>query len=151
MSPTFSIGEMARRADVKVVTVRYYESIGLLAAPARSPGNYRRYASAHLERLAFIRRCRNLGFTLDQIREMVQLSEKRGQSCGHVDDIARTHLADVEDKLADLESLARELRRIVRQCRGGTVGECRIIEALSGENLPAAMERLRPAKERSKR
>lgn len=140
MNDTLSIGKIAERANVKVVTVRYYESIGLLPEPARTHGNYRAYNAQHLERLEFIRRSRDLGFTLDQIRDMLKLSGDRGRECRHVDDIARVHLADVEAKLADLTRLAKELRRIVKRCEGGSVGVCRIVEALSEKpEMPVAV------------
>lgn len=146
MEKAFSIGQIASRTNVKVVTVRYYESIGLLPAPARTKGNYRAYSNQHVARLDFIRRCRDLGFTLDQIREMLTMSEERGRSCRHVDDIARVHLAEVETKLTDLTRLAKELRRIVRCCEGGTVGECRVVQALSGKE-----EKIRATRRTSRR
>jgi DNA-binding transcriptional MerR regulator len=90
-----SIGELARMAGTKVVTVRYYEKIGLLPEPARSATNYRAYSQRDLSRLRFIRRCRNLGFTLDQVRELLRLSSEREHDCTEVDRIAASHLADV--------------------------------------------------------
>jgi DNA-binding transcriptional MerR regulator len=126
-----SIGELARATGTKVETIRYYERIGLLPAPARTGGNYRSYGRAHLERLSFVRRSRDLGFSLDAVRELLRLSDRRDQPCEEVDRIARGHLADVERKIADLTALRRELRGIIGQCGHGTVAECRIIEALS--------------------
>ncbi len=132
MQDSLSIGAPARETGVKVVTVRYYESIGLLPKPARTKGNYRTYTAKHLDRLAFIRRCRDLGFTLDQIRELLAMTAAHG----HVDEIARTHLAEVDRKVEDLQKLAQELRRIVRQCHGGAMHDCRIVEALSDKAKP---------------
>lgn len=126
-----SIGELGRLTDTKVETVRYYERIGLLAAPARTAGNYRSYGPDHLSRLSFIRRSRDLGFSIDQVRALLDLSDDRDRSCNAVDAIAREHLAEVERKIADLRALRRELASMVDQCRCGTVAECRIIEALS--------------------
>jgi len=126
-----TIGDLARATDTKVETVRYYERIGILPKPARTPGNYRSYSAGHLDRLSFIRRARDLGFSLPQVRALLGLSDQRGRSCAAVDAIAREHLADVERKIADLAALRRELDRIISQCRHGTVAECRIIEALS--------------------
>ena len=125
------IGELARRTDTKVETVRYYERIGLLAAPARTSGNYRAYGLHHLNRLSFIRRSRDLGFSLDQVRALLDLADQRDRSCEAVDVIAKEHRAEVERKIADLSALRRELDNMIDQCRCGTVAECRIIETLS--------------------
>ena len=131
MDDTFSIGELAQRTSTKVETIRYYERIGLLPAPARTGGNYRAYARGHLERLSFVRRGRDLGFSLDEVRELLRLSDDRHQSCADVDRIARLHLVEVERKLADLRALRAELRQMVDHCQHGTIAECRIIEALA--------------------
>lgn len=126
-----SIGELARRTGTKVETVRYYERAGLLPQPPRTEGNYRSYGSEHLGRLSFIRRARDLGFSLDQVRALLDLADQRERSCAAVDRITQQHLAEVERKLADLTSLRRELRSLLDQCRHGTVADCRIIEALA--------------------
>jgi Cu(I)-responsive transcriptional regulator len=132
MQKPLTIGDLARETGVKVVTVRYYERIGLLPAPVRrGSGAYRSYDSADLGRLSFIRRARDLGFTLDQIRLLLELAEQRDRDCADVDALAREHLADVERKIAALSALRRELRDLIESCRRGTVEECRIIEALS--------------------
>lgn len=126
------IGDLARATGTKVVTIRYYEKIGLLAAPDRSAGNYRTYDTSALERLRFIRRCRDLGFALDQIRELLELSSDVARPCAEVDDITATHLAEVERKITDLKALARELRRISATCNGsGTISNCRILDAIA--------------------
>ncbi|MET4697577.1 Cu(I)-responsive transcriptional regulator [Constrictibacter sp. MBR-5] len=125
------IGALAKATGTKVVTIRYYEQIGLLAPPVRTAGNYRAYDRTHLRRLGFIRRCRGLGFTLDQIRTMLDLAGRHGHDCAEVDRIALEHLDEVEAKIADLQRLAGELRRLSSQCQGGVIGECGIIEALS--------------------
>src|ERR1700733_3204621 len=125
----FSIGELARATGTKVETVRYYERIGLLPMPARTSGNYRRYARPHLERLSFIRRGRDLGFSLEEVRELLRLSDDRSQSCAEVDRIARLHLTEIERKVADLGALRRELKQLIDQCGHGTIDECLIIEA----------------------
>jgi Cu(I)-responsive transcriptional regulator len=129
--PALSIGDLAKAAETKAVTIRYYEQVGLLPPPPRTGGNYRAYGRAHLERLRFIRRCRELGFTLEQVRELLALAGQGERDCGAVDRIALEHLRAVERKIADLERLAGELRRISAHCGGGTIAECRIIEALS--------------------
>ena len=132
MQKPLTIGDLARETGVKVVTVRYYERIGLLPTPVRrGSGAYRSYESADLGRLSFIRRARDLGFTLDQTRLLLELAEQRDRDCADVDALARGHLADVERKIADLSALRRELRDLIESCRRGKVAECRIIEALS--------------------
>ncbi|MBW4091582.1 MAG: helix-turn-helix domain-containing protein [Proteobacteria bacterium] len=128
---TCSIGDLARATGVKAETIRYYERIGLLPSPARTGGNYRAYIKPHLERLRFIRRGRDLGFSLDAVRELLRLSDDRRQPCGEVDQVARAHLAEVESKIADLVVLRGELRLLIEQCRHGTVAECRVIEGLA--------------------
>jgi Cu(I)-responsive transcriptional regulator len=130
-SETYRIGELARATGMKVETIRYYERIGLLPSPARTAGNYRAYIRPHLERLSFIRRGRDLGFSLDAVRELLRLSDDRRQPCSEVDQVACTHLAEVESKIADLTLLRDELRQLIEQCRHGTVADCRIIEALA--------------------
>jgi Cu(I)-responsive transcriptional regulator len=126
-----NIGELARTADVKAETIRYYEHIGLLPVPPRTAGNYRDYSAAHVSRLTFIRRARDLGFSITQIRVLLDMADRKEQSCEAVDVIARDHLADVNRKLADLSALRRELEFMIGQCRHGTVAECRIIDALA--------------------
>ena len=130
VSGSLSIGDLARAAGTKAETVRYYERIGLLPAPARTSGNYRAYARSHLERLSFIRRARDLGFSLDQVRALLRLADDRSQSCAEVDRIAKLHLTEVERKIADLASLGGELRQLIEKCRHGTIAECRILDAL---------------------
>jgi len=127
-----TIGKLARETGVKVVTIRYYEQIGLMPIAPRTDGNYRTYSLEHRRRLHFIRRCRDLGFTLDQVRDLLRLSSEKTQACAEVDRIAEQHRRTVEEKLADLTRLASELRRLSACCRGkGLIADCRIIEALS--------------------
>jgi Cu(I)-responsive transcriptional regulator len=126
-----SIGELAKRTGTKVETIRYYERIGLLANPARTEGNYRSYDSVQLGRLSFIRRARDLGFSIDQLRELLDLADPRDRSCEAIDVIARQHLAEVERKIADLTALRDELSDVIGRCRRGTVADCRIIETLA--------------------
>ena len=140
----FRIGELAAAAATRVETVRYYERIGLLPAPARSAGNYRVYGPRHLERLSFVRRARDLGFQLGQVRELLDLADDRGRPCAAVDALARAHLAEVERKIADLAALRRELAGLIGQCRRGTVAECRIIEALAPVDATATRPRRQP-------
>ena len=126
-----TIGHLARETGSKVQTIRYYEEIGLLPPPARTQGNQRVYTRAHRDRLAFIRHSRELGFPLEAIRELLTLGDAPEQSCARADRIASAHLDHVERKIAQLEALRGELKRMVRSCRRGRVAECRVIEALA--------------------
>jgi DNA-binding transcriptional MerR regulator len=127
-----TIGQLSKQAGVKVVTIRYYEGLKLMPAPPRTQANYRVYDRQQLRRLRFIRRCRDLGFTLDQIRELLQLSTQDTKECSGVDHITEEHLKEIERKVADLRRLAAELRRIKSCCPGkGLIADCRILEALS--------------------
>ncbi len=125
-----TIGELGKATNTKVETVRYYEKISLLPEPPRSAGNYRSYGTVELGRLSFIRRARDLGFSLDQVRALLGLSDDRSCDCAGIDQIANEHLREVDRKIADLKALRRELKAVIDSCDGGTVGECRIIEAL---------------------
>jgi Cu(I)-responsive transcriptional regulator len=132
---THSIGALARRTDTKVQTIRYYEQIGLLSAPARTAGNQRVYRDADVERLAFIRHARALGFSLDDVRALLRLSDEPDRPCDQVDALARDHLADVEARIASLTALKAELERMIEQCRGGQVAECRILSVIADHRL----------------
>lgn len=137
-----TIGDLSKATGTKVETIRYYERIGLLAAPGRTGGNYRAYAVKDLGLLSFIRRSRDLGFALKQVRELLSLSDQKKRSCEAVDVIAREHLAEVDRKLVDLKALRRELDGIITQCGCGTIAECRIIESLAPSLKIAALSRV---------
>ncbi|GLV23851.1 MerR family transcriptional regulator [Sphingobium sp. TomTYG45] len=125
------IGELAKATATKVETIRYYEQTGLLPPPARTSGNYRSYGADHLARLSFVRRARDLGFSIEQVRALLDLSDDRSRDCATVDRIATEHLREVDRKIADLRALRRELGAVIASCEGGTVAECRILEALA--------------------
>lgn len=125
------IGDLARATGTKVETIRYYEVEGLIPKPARSAANYRIYGQAHLDRLSFIRRSRDLGFTLDQVRTLLRLANDRDAPCGAVDAITTAHVAEIDRKLADLQALRGELVRRLDSCAGESIADCRIIQALS--------------------
>lgn len=133
MTQHLSIGDLAKATETKIETIRYYERIGLLPEPARTSGNYRSYETAHFLRLGFIRRARELGFSIEQVRELLSMSDQKDRSCAQVDAIAREHLAEVDEKISSLKSLRRELDAIIRQCHSGTIKECRIIDALGAK------------------
>ncbi|SLN49300.1 MerR family transcriptional regulator [Oceanibacterium hippocampi] len=130
MAKNYSIGALARRTGASVQTIRYYEEQGLMPPAERTAGNQRRYDERTLDRLGFIRHARELGFPLERIRIMLDLADEPDRSCADVDRIAGRQLADVEARIARLEALRAELQRMVRQCQGGRVANCRIIEVL---------------------
>ncbi len=129
------IGELSRATGTNVETIRYYERIGLLPEPDRTGGNYRDYVPAHVERLSFIRHARGLGFDIADIRSLLNLGEEPDQDCGEADRIASGHLAAVERKIGQLEQLRSELGRMIAQCRGGQIADCRIMQALGDHAL----------------
>ncbi|WP_137387617.1 MerR family transcriptional regulator [Rhodoligotrophos defluvii] len=132
-----AIGQLAKAADTKVETIRYYEQIGLLPAPARTESNYRSYSESDVARLSFIRRARGLGFSLEQVRELLALAKDSDRSCEAIDALARGHLAAVERKIADLQALRGELAELIASCSRGTVAHCRIIEVLGPDRRSA--------------
>lgn len=126
------IGELARRADCPVETVRYYEKEGLLAAPRRSGANYRDYGAAHLERLAFLRRCRSLDMSLPEIRALLAAIERPGADCAPVDALLDEHIGHVAARIADLTALKKELDAIRAHCAGRRpASACGIVDTLS--------------------
>lgn len=125
-----TIGTLARRTGTKVQTIRYYEQIGLMAEPERTQGGQRRYDDAGLDRLAFIRHSRQLGFSLDAIRELLELSDHPDKSCSEVDSIARRQLHQIEQRIARLDALRTELGRMISECSGGKLNDCRVLEVL---------------------
>jgi Cu(I)-responsive transcriptional regulator len=124
------IGELSRATGTNIETIRYYERIGLLPAPDRTAANYRSYGAGHRSRLSFVRHSRELGFTIEEIRSLLDLSDDPARDCGEADRIATAHLSKVEAKIAQLTALRDELTRIVGRCRGGAAADCRVIEAL---------------------
>jgi len=124
------IGKLSRQSACKVETIRYYERIGLLPEPPRTEGGHRLYADAHLRRLAFIRRSRELGFPIERIRELLGLVDGGDYTCGEVKELAAAHLASVREKIRDLRRLERSLADISSRCEGGKVPECPVIDAL---------------------
>lgn len=129
-----SIGTLAKRTGTKVQTIRYYELVGLMHEPGRSPGGQRRYTGADLDRLAFIRHARELGFSLNSIRELLELSDDPNRSCADADAIAHRQLFDVNRRLRRLEALKLELNRMIAECAGGRVANCRVIQVLRDHN-----------------
>ncbi|WP_306751757.1 MerR family transcriptional regulator [Paracoccus actinidiae] len=126
-----SIGKLSAATGVKVPTIRYYEEIGLLPEAERSAGNQRLYGTKAQERLAFIRHSRELGFSLDDIRELLSLSDRPDMSCAAADVIATRQLGSVKDRITRLQALQQELERMLTQCAQGTISDCKVIEVLS--------------------
>lgn len=126
-----AIGELAKRTAVKVPTIRFYEQIGLLPTPPRTEGNQRRYGKTEVDRLNFIRHARELGFEVDDIRELLAMSAEPQASCHQADSIARNHLAEVDRRIASLTALRGELSRMIEECHHGRICDCQIIEALA--------------------
>lgn len=133
----FSIGRLGQAAGVKVPTIRYYEQIGLLPEADRSAGNQRLYNRATLDRLAFVRHARELGFSLEAIRDLLSLSDRPDQSCAAADAIAKAQLNAVQARIARLKALEAELHRMIDQCACGTIKDCRVIETLGDHALCA--------------
>ena len=128
------IGEVSGHASVPVETIRYYEKIGLLLKPDRDASGYRVYRNAHLNRLLFIKRCRNLDMTQDEIRELIRLSENPEADCHEVDALLARHLSHVRDRLNELANLETALQHLQQACsKTGTVEQCGIMGGLSSE------------------
>jgi DNA-binding transcriptional MerR regulator len=132
-----TIGKLSEAVGVKVPTIRYYEQIGLLQEAERSSGNQRLYSKVARDRLAFIRHARELGFPLDAIRDLLGMSDRPDQPCDTVNGIAKAQLLAVEGRILRLMALKSELERMVAQCAGGRVADCRVIEALGTPAIPA--------------
>lgn len=130
MGTALTIGQLAKATGTKPETVRYYERIGLIRPPRRTSGNYRAYGGDALSRLGFIRRSRQLGFSIDQVRELLDLADRRMDDCRSVDAIASDHLTEIDRKLGDLAMLRRELSALMASCKGGMISECGILESL---------------------
>lgn len=126
-----TIGELAAQTGTRVQTIRYYEQVGLMPVPRRTEGNQRRYRPQDLERLAFIRHGRELGFSPEVIRQLLRLGDKPDRSCAAVDRIARQQLQHVRSRITRLKALEAELQRMIVQCRGGRIADCRVIEVLA--------------------
>jgi Cu(I)-responsive transcriptional regulator len=135
MTAALSIGFVARQTGCTVPTIRYYEEIGLLEAAARSDTGHRHYDDSAVRRLTFIRRCRDFGFSIDQVRELVNLIDAPQRPCIEVRDIAAVHLAEVRSKLAELQALEASLSNFVvscdTACAGGAAVDCNILQDLA--------------------
>ena len=135
-SEYMTIGEVAKRSGVNIETIRYYERIKMLPAPPRTPSGRRVYGPHEARILGFIRRSRELGFSLDEIRALLRLGGPEKASCREVREIAERHLADIRAKLSDLRKLERLLAKTVARCSGKMAPDCPILEILDIERSP---------------
>lgn len=130
-----TIGDLSRQTSVKVPTIRYYEQMGLMTAAERSDGNQRRYESRDRDRLSFIKHARDLGFTIEAIRELLALNAHPESPCDDAHHIADRQLQLVRNKIAKLRLLEKELDRITTRCDGDHIKDCYVIESLANHEL----------------
>ena len=142
MSASFKIGELAKLTDCPVETIRYYERERLLAEPARSDGNYRLYTQEHVERLTFIRNCRSLDMTLDEIRSLLALRDSPRDQCENVNALIDEHIQHVSARLSSLQALQAQLMDLRQRCSDGASDHCGILDRLeiSGSVVAADVE-----------
>lgn len=126
----FTIGYLSERTDCNIETIRYYERIGIMPSPPRSNGGRRIYQHDHIKRLMFIRRSRELGFSIAEIRALLSLVDEGSYSCGEIQTLTIEHIKNIKNKIADLKKLEKMLSRIASQCKGDDIPECPIIDAL---------------------
>ena len=142
-----TIGALARHMQCQAETIRFYEREGLLPPPARSGGNYRLYGKPHLERLAFIRRCRSLDMTLDEIRVLLQLRDRPADNCAEVNGLLDAHIQHVADRIAELRTLQTQLRDLRQLCASAGAEGCGILKELARgtdtARAPAAARHIR--------
>lgn len=135
MAAQIRIGRLAKVTETTPATIRYYEDIGLLPVPARPAGSQRLYGEADVRRLTFIRRCRGLGFPIDQVRVLVSLVQNREQACAQARDVAAAHLTEVRRKLHELQALERSIAGFVetceRSCADGVGANCLMLAELA--------------------
>jgi MerR family mercuric resistance operon transcriptional regulator len=138
-------GVLAARSGCHIETIRYYERIGVLPPPPRSGGGHRLYNSGLVRRLNFVRRGRELGFTLEEIRGLLRLVDGGKYTCGQIEKLAQAHAHDIERKIADLRKMKSVLTRMAMQCHGGTIPKCPIVDALfDSSDLASAPHSPRP-------
>jgi MerR family transcriptional regulator, mercuric resistance operon regulatory protein len=125
-----TIGNLSKQSGVNIETIRYYEKIGVMPAPRRSVGGFRIYGPDHIKRLGFVRRSRQLGFSLDEIRNLLRLVDGHGHTCAEVHALMLSHLAEIRRKIRDLRRLQRAMAEMAARCSGESVPECPIVDAL---------------------
>ena len=127
---TFSRGELSKKTGINGETIRYYEKIKLIPEPPRSSSGYRNYGDTYLKRLSFIKRSRELGFTLKEIENLLTLVDGGNYTCAEIQQYTMTHLQDVETKIRDLQKMQKTLSTMVSACNSESAPECPIIETL---------------------
>lgn len=125
-----TIGKLSEKTGVNIETVRYYEKIGLIPKPSRSEGGNRLYNMEQAKRLAFIKRCRELGFPLDTIREFLKLVDEKHYTCAEIADISQRHLEDIRAKIRDLKKIESHIKDMLSQCNKNNTPDCAFIEIL---------------------
>jgi len=130
-------GALAAGTGCNIETIRYYEQVGLLAPPPRSAGGHRLYGRDLVRRLNFIRRSRDLGFTIKEVRELLRLVDGGTYTCAEVEQLARDHVREIRRKIADLRRLQKVLETMAAQCNGGAVPDCPIVDALIDPDGPS--------------
>lgn len=135
MPRTMMIGDLARLTGTKINTIRFYEDIGLLPLAVRTASGRRTYASPDVRRLSFIRQGRALGFSTGEIRSLLGLADEPDRDCSEAAAIARRHVADIEVRIARLETLRGALSEVAVSCEGGRAADCRVIEAIADAEL----------------
>jgi len=128
----FSIGQLAKQTDCKVETIHFYEKAGIMPKPPRTEGGHRIYTSSDVKRLGFIRRSRDLGFSIEQIKELLKFIDESDHYCGEVKAMAMQQSIEVQKKIDDLLRLKKALYEVVCECKGGgySIDDCPIIDAL---------------------
>lgn len=129
----YKIGEIANQAGFGTETVRYYEKVGVLPPAERAQNGYRLYSDSHLKQLRFIKRSRELGFSLEKVRSLLSLADDKSRTCRQVRDIAEEHLSDVRNKIADLKAMEKMLAAAVTPCPGDSSTTCPILDVLFSE------------------
>ena len=127
----FTIGQLSKLTDVNIETIRYYEKIGIIPHPPRNSSGYRIYSTPHLERLTFVRRSRELGFSQPEVRKLLTLVDEHRYTCAEVRDMTEKQLLTVRNKISDLRKLERALANMVSECEGGDIPDCPIVDILS--------------------
>jgi MerR family mercuric resistance operon transcriptional regulator len=130
-STGLSIGKLSRLTGVNIETIRYYERIGIMPVPPRTQSGQRVYAEDHLKRLTFVRRSRELGFSLDEVRALLGLVGRHTLTCAEIRDMARDHIAHIQERVKDLKKLERVLTDLVDRCHGKNVPECPLLDTLN--------------------
>ena len=125
-----TMGQFAERTGCDRETIRYYERIGLIASPNRTPNGYRLFHPSDTQRLGFILRCRQLGFSIDEVRSLLGLVDENRYTCSDIQSITQKHLTEIRKKLKHMRALERALKEMVADCKGGETPDCAIIDAL---------------------